>query len=177
MKRKQAGFTLIEVIIVMVLVGILAVMAGMGILSGVQSYIFAKENAPTSQKAAAAMARMSREFMELSSITSVGTSSIVYTDINGNHALALVGGEIRMIDGSVLPTATTGDVLIGNINSMTLSFYKGALSWTTSDDIKDLTIIQIDIVVDRADSGIGTISFSTRVNPRNTGLSNAPVGS
>ena len=54
------GFTLIEVIVTMILVGIMAAVAGMGIVSATRAFIFAKEAAEISQKSQLAMNRITK---------------------------------------------------------------------------------------------------------------------
>lgn len=174
--NNECGFTLIELIASLVIVGIIAAMAGFGIVNGVQAYLFARENAPTAQKAQIAMTHLSRELSELSNITAVTGSSIVYSTSKGDFAIGYAGNSIRIISGTTLPTATTGDPLIDNISSFTLTLYKGAVAWTISDSLPDLTMIKIDFTLNRSDSGSSPVSFSTQINPRNTGNYNGPKG-
>ena len=62
--QRQQGFTLIEMIAVLVLVGILSTFAGLGIVKYVQSYLFAKDNAAISANAQLAIARINRELLQ-----------------------------------------------------------------------------------------------------------------
>jgi len=183
--KNNKGFTLLEIIVVLVLVGLLSAVAGMGIVIGVKEYLFAKENASTAQKAVLAISRLSREFKEIVDITHAAAGAITYQHLDGHRSVALVGGginkEIRMISGTTLPEANTGDVLINNVNSFTLTYCKYGETttctwqpWPASGQ-NLLTRIKISLVINRADSGIGTLNFSTEINPRNTGTYNEPV--
>jgi len=172
MKKGSKGFTLIEMIVVLVLVGILSAIAGIGLVQGVQGYIFATENAEISQKGQMVMARLSRELQEVSEIYSSSPTSIAFKNTYGDYALAKVGGEIRIIEGQTPPTASTGDILVDGVNSLTLTYDP-----TTFSDIRTLATIQVDLVLNRTDSsGIPTASFTTEINPRNTGNYNGPTG-
>ena len=68
-RSNEQGFTLIEVIVTLVLVGITAALAGMWIVSIANGYIFAKMNASTIQKGQLAMARISKELSAIQSIS------------------------------------------------------------------------------------------------------------
>ncbi|MBW1821185.1 MAG: prepilin-type N-terminal cleavage/methylation domain-containing protein [Deltaproteobacteria bacterium] len=54
--RNETGFTLIEIVVSLVLVGMMAAIAGMGIVTGTKGYLLAKENSHMAQKAQLAMA-------------------------------------------------------------------------------------------------------------------------
>lgn len=172
--KNEKGFSLIEVIISMVLVGLLAAVAGMGIVAGAQSYVMAKENAATNQKVQLAMSRLNREFTELTSITSADSNSIVYSNIYGNFAIARVGDAIKIVSGTQVPTDSTGDPLITGITSFTLS-YNGGSGWSASNDLKTLQTIRIVIVYHRTDKNVNDVTFTTEVNPRNNGVYNGPT--
>ncbi len=170
--KNEKGFTLLEIIVVMVLVAILSAVAGLGIVNSVQGYLFAKENAPTTQKANLAMVRMSRELMELAAITNTVASpntsvtfKAPYDGPNPASTLAFSGGQITIGDTNI-----GYDTLADNVQSLTLTYIdtSGTASLTWSGSMNTLAVIQIDLVLNGR-------SFSTRVIPRNTGNLNAPV--
>ncbi len=157
--NREAGFTLIEVVVTLVLVGIMAAVAGMGIVQGVQGYVFARENACTTQKAQLAMSRMSRELLELTHVTTAAGNQIVYDRDSLSHTITFASGTITI----------DGNVLVDDVSSLSLSYWKSdrTTAWVQgTHPIEDLSTIQIDLVLSRADSGIGTIPFTTTVNPR-----------
>lgn len=166
---RSAGFTLIDIIVSLIIVGIMASIAGMGLTTGVKGYVFSKENAHMSQKVQLAMTRLNRELMELLDIVTPTSSSIIHEYASGNRAIAKVGDTIKIRDGSTLPDAGNGDILIDNVTSFTLSYYKADQTWVPGTDaLQLLSAIKIDLVINRADSGIGDVTFSTTVHPRNT---------
>ena len=75
--RTQNGFTLVEIIVTLILVGILAAIGGMGIAQAVKGYIMVKQNSITTQKYQMAMSRINRELREMLSIPSAATSSTI----------------------------------------------------------------------------------------------------
>ena len=157
--NREAGFTLIEVVVTLVLVGIMAAVAGMAIVQGVQGYVFARENATTTQKAQLAMARMSLELLELTDVTTAAGNQIVYDRDSGSHTITFASGIVTI----------DGDVLVDDVDSLSLSYWKsdGTTAWVQgTDPIGDLSTIQIVLVLSRPDTDIGTISFTTTIHPR-----------
>lgn len=169
--KNQTGFTLIEVIVTLILVGILASMAGMGIVSGVQGYLFAKDNAAISQKAQAAMARLNRTFTEVLDITTANPTRVTYkrliNDAKVEETLFLDDKDqtLRIADGG---TMAGGDILVDNVASLKLSFKQGNDDWKTSDPFNLLSSITVELTQKRPDGG-SDVSFTTAVTPRNNG--------
>ena len=179
--KKQAGFTLIEIIVVLIIGGIMMTVAGMAIVTGMKGYLFARDNASITQNARLAVARLNHEFMELTNITDYtfsrvsyerpddsgnSTAFTIYLDSDSdpdNHTIKITPGEVQ--EG--------GDILVDRVNNFTLDFYSGDSGsasypvWLEGDDIRDLSHIKIDLDMERTSGSI--ISFSTTVNPRNTG--------
>jgi len=162
--NKEAGFTLIEIIASMIIVGILAVVAGMGIVSATKSYIFTKENSKMAQKSRIALARMNREFIELSDVSAASSNSITLENTYGNRTVGFDNNCIKIAsNGTIL---SSGDILIDNVTSFSLSYFKGSNPWVTgTDDVNLLSSIQIRMTLSRPDSG--DVTFSTTVSPRN----------
>ena len=161
--KKESGFTLLEIILALVIFSIIVAVAGLGLVTGVKGYVFARQNAHSAQKAQMALARITREFQELYDITAAGTDSVTFESSSGNHTIALNNNEI-LIDG---------DTLIDGIksNGFTLNFYKDDESeWVQgTDDIEALTDIEIKINMTRNDVSTGSLPFETFVHPRNVG--------
>ena len=179
--KNNAGFTLIEIIAVLVLVGILSAMAGFGLVQGVEGYLFAKNNAATTQKAQLALERISRELAELSAIdsTSSGTA-IIFSNPAGSRKIGLAGSTIKWAAGSTL--LPVGDILIEDVygtNGFTVKYYDanntepGVASF--SADPKQLARIDVTLLLARPDVTGGHLDFSTSVTPRNTGTKAAPT--
>lgn len=167
--KKESGFTLIEIIVTLVIVGIIATMAGMGIVSGIKGYVFAKGNAAMTQKSQMALARVSRELMELVDVTTAQSSQVTYSRFDfdsGNiisQTMYLDSGLVKIASGS---TPSGGDTIVDDVGSFTLTYYKGTNTWQTADDIQLLSSIRIVIGLTNPGGG-SDISFSTTVTPRN----------
>ncbi len=171
---RDSGFTMIEVVVSLVLFGIIALVAGMGIVSFAKGYVFTRDSTHMAQKAQLAMGRLNREFMEITNIAAKDDTQpdphVIYDNISGRHAIAKYGNEIKMfID---LPSATVTltpngeNTLIDNVDSLTLSYFKDFLAgqpWVlNTDDMDLLTAIRFDFTL----IGVGG-NFSTVVYPRN----------
>ena len=65
------GFTLLELVVSLLLLGLLTAIFGLGLVGAMQSHEFSRGNAQLTQKAHLAMKRISRELSELTEIETV----------------------------------------------------------------------------------------------------------
>jgi prepilin-type N-terminal cleavage/methylation domain-containing protein len=143
---QQKGFTLIEMIAVLLLVGIMAALAGLGIVTAVQGYIFSKDNAAISEKAQLAVARINRELLECYNCTGSGTlTSLTYYNTLGQRTIQMNGTDIEI----------SGDKLLDTVKANSL-----ALTYNTDNSIS----VQFSI----ARPGGPDLTFTSKVYPRNT---------
>ncbi len=157
--QEQKGFTLIEIIVVLVLTGILAVMAGLMVAPSIKGYLLVRDNAATAQKGQLAMTRLVKELKGIRSVDSASAQAITFSsyknEISGNHAIALSGTTVTL----------DGDILVDRVDDFSLAYYdtyNGApyTGWTDSR-----RIIQITLKLQGADNIVST--FTTRIVPRN----------
>ena len=80
----QKGFTLIEIIMVLILLGIMGTMAGLGIVTFTNSFILSRQAADVTGKARPAMLRLQKEFLRINSVTAATGTSITY-DLEYNY--------------------------------------------------------------------------------------------
>ncbi|WP_028571474.1 PilW family protein [Desulfonatronum lacustre] len=71
---QPSGFTLIEIIVTILLLGIVATFGGFLLVNAVRSYTFAQDNAHLSQKAQVAMTRVMRELSRIQDGKATSTS-------------------------------------------------------------------------------------------------------
>jgi len=167
--KNEAGFTLIEIIVSLILVGIMASVAGMGIVAGVRGYLFAKDNAAISGKAQLAMSRMNRTFMEVLDMTTASPTRVTYNRLSGGvstqETLYLdTDNTIKIAGGG---NASGGDTLVDNVSSLALTYQKGTATWSPgTDDFSLLSTVGVTLTLTRPDGG-SNVTFSTVVTPRN----------
>lgn len=163
-----AGFTLLEVILVLVVVGIAAVVSVSAIQEVTRGFVFARANAEAVGKAQIALLRLIKEGLNISTVTSGTATSIDFTSLHGTPAspqpksyqVSLNGSTLIMDDGS------TQDILLDQVTSFTLSYYDSyndstpSSTWTTTSKI-----IAISLSVQAADNEQAT--FTARIRPRN----------
>ena len=161
---KEAGFSLIEMILVLVLLGVMGVGAGFGISTVVNGFLFSRDSVATTAKGQLALLRLSREFRVITAVTSASATSIQFTALHGDgitqsYTVAKSGSTITLNDG------VNNDILADQVNSLALAYYdtyNGAAQTTWTPARK---IIQATIAMSGPDGTI--LSFSTRVTPRN----------
>ena len=117
-KLKQDGFTLIEVIASLIIMGFIGSIAGMGIVHAVDGYVLAKESSATIQKSKIAVSRITKEFHSLTKIADSPTpshSSISYFRENESYTLNYKAdlGQIFMND----------DLLLDKVKTFSLAYY------------------------------------------------------
>ena len=161
-KIGKKGFTLIEVIVTLLLVGITAALAGMWIVSVANGYIFAKMNASTTQNAQLAMTRLVKEFRTISAVTAGTAGGITYD--RPDVASGLLAGQTVLLNGDTLQL--NGDILTDNVSAFTLAYCNNVTdtvcssTWTATS-----RLIEITLTLKGADNVNST--FTRRVAPRN----------
>jgi len=163
--KTQTGFTLIEIIVSLLLVGFLALFAGMGIVTFTKGYIFARENAHMAQKANMALQRINRELRELIDVSAASSTAVTIGSPAGTRIIGLDDEKIKIAEAGV--SLADGNILIDDVGGLTLSYYKGAEPWAQGMDIRLLSAIEVKFTLKRADSGEDPLEFSTTIHPRN----------
>jgi len=158
-RHRGNGFTLLEVILVLALVGIVGTIAMFGLLNLTRSFTFVKGSGVATAKAQLAMLRLGKEFVGIKSAVGNATS-LNFTAVRPagdvNHTVAWVGSNL-LFDGDIL----TDQVL--NFNLSYYDTYDGtaATNWGGASKI-----IGFSLTVSGPE-GIN-LAFQTRITTRNT---------
>lgn len=151
MCRKNEGFTLIEMIMVIVVLGILAVGAGLGIVEISRGFVFSQANAVTVQKGQIAMARLVKELGSASSITSGTGTSITFVR-NGSRTISWAGGAN--------PLVMSGDTLVNSVSNFEIRYYTNLSSYSSTYSSNTLTV-EVRLSLTGAENTVS--QFSARI--------------
>ena len=164
----RRGFTLIEMILSLVILGIAGVVITSAVFQVTQGFIFSRANVEAVSKAQLAMLRLIKEGLNIDRVNSGSASSITFTTLHGtpaspqqkSYTVSYSGAALIMDDGS------TQDTLLDGVSGFTLAYYDSyddttpSSTWTTNSKI-----IEISITVSAADNEQTT--FTARIRPRN----------
>jgi len=199
MKKSSAGFTLIEVIVSLVLMGIVGIVAAMGLMQGIKAYAITRTSSETVQQTEYALNRIKLEFMNMDSVTAASSESITFTtnkvinriseppisytiarDSINKQIIFTVGVGAGAVSNPLLTGVGTGGAFLtytkndGGAWAPANGF--GSNSPCSSSDSccdSSLNNITINLIITRSDGG-GNLTFTTSINPRNNECTNGP---
>ena len=192
--KSKAGFTLIEITVSLVLVGLIASIAGTSVIMGMRGYLFARENDVITQKAQLALSRLNREIIELSDIKDANSTCVVYESPYGPRAIKMVveagSTTIKLFtsgvgSGSSCGSLPTGDTLVDGVQSFSIYYNPqvaqgppevATTTWVfgsstvhdpnSPQHISRLYALRMELALARQDTG-GSVPFVTTASPRN----------
>ncbi len=162
---KSNGFTLVEIVITIVLIGIISGIAAMILLRGARVYSDEQSRSDVHYQARLAVERMAREIRLIRSATATDITTMTATNLQFND---ISGNNIQFQrTGASAPYSITrnGSALANNIQSVAISYYQN--DGTTAVTLATVTTLWfVDISV-TAQEGAETVQMRTRVHPRN----------
>lgn len=163
MKKKQCGFTLIEVIASLVIIGIMSTITSVGISKIFEGYLFTKDNAKTTLRAQVVLTRLMKEFSSIDAVASGSKTSLTYSYTKNG---------ISIPNRTLSWSGTTGDPLIlgdhtltDDVNNFELSYYEKYDD--SGNNIWDGSKKMIGITLEMRGAMDVNSSFSIRIVPRN----------
>ena len=154
--KNNKGFTLIEMIMVIILIGIVAAIIAVPLSQGVKGWFQATSREGISQSGRIGIERMTREIRNTARksdntpcISSAAATSITFSDLSGDLTscdsieFSLSGSDIQRITrvgGVITETANLAD----NVNSLTIIYYNST-NGTPPAAITDIRRLSIEI--------------------------------
>lgn len=169
--KTKKGFSLLEMIIVMMMIGIMAALAGVGYVQVVKGMVFTKMNAATTQKGQIAITKLVKEFtnININSVTAASPTSITFTTIkyglpSSSTTVSLSGSKITYAGVDLTDQVSPSGFKLQYYDNYD-STYPGTQSTSPDTWQSSRRIIEITLKLTGAD---GVVSeFKARVKPRN----------
>jgi prepilin-type N-terminal cleavage/methylation domain-containing protein len=157
--RHEAGVTLIELVITIVIVGIIAGTTAILLLTGVREYVAQDARSSITSQGRLGIERMAREIRLIRSRTAADipimtAATLSFVDISGNAVVYASGAGAVTRNGTVLASASNA----------TLTFSYLQQNETAAATAAQVWVIQLDLTFG---TGSETQSFRVRVHPRN----------
>lgn len=163
MLKGNEGFTLIEVIASLVVVAILAAVAGLGIVQVTQGLLYTRDSSSNALEAQIAVMRIEKELHIVTSVSSSsGANTLIYTNNKNNTSATFTicknGSYIDICSGS---NCSGGNHLIDKVSSLTFTYLASDGSTAVAPAVAKIINVSFSI------SGIdGTTStFAASVAP------------
>jgi len=170
--KSDKGFTLIEIIVVLVLLGILGAGGAMMISKVIEGYVFARDNDAIAQKTQAALNRMAVDFTYIDkAVTATQSSSGTSFTYTGDYPdfAGAVATEPHTITISGTTVTYDGITLIDNVASggLTFSYFDTYAGADTGSFGANTALVGISLTVTAADGQ--TKTYTSRAAVAKTG--------
>ncbi len=171
--KNTKGFTIIEILMVIVLIGIVSTIVSTLILGGGESYSDFEIRSDITAEGRVAVDRMKKEMRLIncdppgltctpdgSDIPTFGASDFRFVKINGEgRGFRLSGSELLLRAGTA--GGDPESTLAGNVTALTFTYYDDAGAVTAV--VADIWSIKVDFNITRSGQ---SIDFTTRIHPR-----------
>lgn len=180
--KKEQGFSLVEMISVLIILGLVGAAGTMGFTEAVRGFIFAEDTINIADKAKVAIDRMSLELTHIAynpppshalhdasvSITGFEVSSSSQNSITFNTDYGQLRGGDTNIDLALTNGQLTLDneVLCDNVTGFTLSYLDSADPPVASSTFTPLTTRSIEVTLIVQDINNNDITFTTSIVPK-----------
>ena len=158
---KRRGFTLVELVLSIALVGVLAGVLGVALFQGVKGFDLVSSRKSTLAQARLAMERMVREIRLIQQSSDVvNVSSTTQFNFEYPHGTSI---QYALSGGNLMRNT---DVLARNVNALAFTYLDGAgVATATAAQVRSVRI-QLTL---NAPNSHGTLTLRTQIFLRNTG--------
>jgi len=160
---RQKGFTLVEVIVALVIIGILAAFMSTGIARIIEGYFFTRDNTDTALEGQVALTRVVKEFRSIDGVDKGNKTSITYS--YNRDGKSIPGRTLSWSGAASSPLLLGGNTLVNNVSDFKITYHTkfndpGDNTWNGNEQL-----ISITLKLKGASDQVS--SFSTRIVPRN----------
>lgn len=155
------GFTLIEIIISLVLIGIIAAVVGMSSVHMVKSFLFSEKNVDTLLKGQIAITRMEKELNNVKKVSASSANSITFTSYRDDttRTISLSGNDLLL----------DADKLTDSVSSFSMAYYDNYNSAARTTFVAETTLVAgtkiIEITLTLTGTDGVTSEFKARIMP------------
>lgn len=133
--RTTKGFTLIEMVIVLVITGIVVTLAASLLRVGFSNYMTAVNTTTLGTQATLAMERLSEELQKAVSFTAINNTNISFTTVDGATITYSWANPI------LTRTGNSAQIVNNRVTSFSLAYYQSTFNTTaTLADVRAVTI-------------------------------------
>ena len=148
--RTISGFTLIEMIMVMVISGIIFSMASILLTEGFKSYFTGVNVTSLNNQAVIAMARMTKELQQAVSFTTINGTNVTFTTSGGSTI------SYSWVSPTLTRTGATAQTLSNQVTSFALTYYQS--NFTSTATLIAVRAVTINMTLSNANEIIPIIN-------------------
>ncbi|MDY6905365.1 MAG: prepilin-type N-terminal cleavage/methylation domain-containing protein [Thermodesulfobacteriota bacterium] len=157
----QKGFTLIEIIAVILIVGLLTAVAGLGIVQIARGFVLTRASGEIALKSEFVLTRLRKSIRNLTDVTVASPASLTMTRIEDDGAQVVetftFGADNLTLNGVSLMSGISGSFSYSDEDSNT---------WEFGDDLGNLAEVMINFAMQGPENS--ALNFSESILPRNT---------
>ncbi len=149
--RAIRGFTLIEMVVVMIIMGLVSTGAAMFLRAGFAGYFSAVQSTTLSTQANLAMARISKELQQADAFSVINTTGVTFSTTGGATISYNWSSPNLTRTG-----ATTPQALSNAVTAFSLSYYQSNFSMT--DEVSAVRAITISMTLNNGSETLSLIN-------------------